>query len=152
MTEAEPETIISAAKKSGAHDMILSLPKGYETPVGTPGIGGLSAGQRQLVGLARAVFGDPVLIILDEPTANLDPTAVYQTVSHLNSMAKAGTIIVVATHDVKLIQATSNVLVVREGGVMAADTKRYLEASKPQTRGTKAANQSTRLQAVGAIA
>ena len=96
------------------------------------------------------MFGNPVLIILDEPTANLDPTAVYRTVSHLNSLANSGTIIIAATHDIKLIQATSSVLVVKEGGVMSADTKRYLEASNPKNRTLKAANKSTPLQAVGA--
>ena len=150
MSDAAPEDIIEAAKKSGAHDMILALPKGYETQVGTPGIGGLSAGQRQLIGLARAVFGNPVLIILDEPTANLDPAAVHRTVSHLNNIAKSGTIIIAATHDIKLIQATSNVLVVKEGGVMSADTRRYLEAINPKNKTPRAANKTTSLHAVGA--
>jgi len=149
MTDAAPADIIEAAKKSGAHDMILGLPKGYETQVGTPGIGGLSAGQRQLVGLARAVFGNPVLIILDEPTANLDPAAVFRTVSHLNSLAKSGTIVIAATHDLKLIQATSNVLVVKAGGIMSADTRRYLEVANPQKKSPKAANKRGPLHAVG---
>ena len=150
MSDAAPEDIIEAAKRSGAHDMILALPKGYETQVGTPGIGGLSAGQRQLIGLARAVFGNPVLIILDEPTANLDPAAVHRTVSHLNNIAKSGTIIFAATHDIKLIQATSNVLVVKEGGVMSADTRRYLEVINPKNKTPRAANKTTSLHAVGA--
>jgi len=153
MTDADPADIIDAAKKVGAHEMILTLPKGYETSVGIAGIGGLSAGQRQLVGLARAVFGNPVLIILDEPTANLDPVTANRTIAHLHTLAKSGAVIIAATHDVKLIQATSNVLVVKEGGVMSADTKRYLDAaSKSRTNPVKAANQQTHLQAVGASA
>jgi len=113
--------------------MILSLPQGYETPVGIAGIGSLSAGQRQLIGLARAFFGNPVMILLDEPTANLDPTAVYHAISNLNKMAKTGVIILTATHDPKLIAATSSVMVVRDGGILTADTKQYLLASKPKT-------------------
>lgn len=148
MTEAEPANIIDAAKKAGAHDMILSLPKGYETPVGVPGVGSLSAGQRQLIGLSRALFGNPVIILLDEPTANLDPTAVYQAISNLNKIAKSGSIILTATHDPKLIAATQSVMVVREGGILTADTKQYIQASKP-----KAANApAQQLRSVGANA
>jgi len=148
MTQSEAEPIIEAAMKAGAHDMILGLPQGYETPVGTAGIGSLSAGQQQLIGLARAFFGNPVMILLDEPTANLDPTAVYSAISNLNKMAKAGTIILTATHDSKLIHATTSVIVVREGGILTADTKQYLQASKP-----KAANApAQKLRTVGAIA
>lgn len=133
MSEAPSETIIEAAKKAGAHEMILSLPKGYETDVGRAGITSLSAGQRQLIGLARALFGQPVLILLDEPTANLDPTAVYHAISNLNKLAKSGVMVVAATHDIKLIQATKNVMVVREGGILSADTQQYLQASRPKS-------------------
>jgi len=148
MSKAEPEQIIEAAKKAGAHEMILSLAQGYETPVGTAGIGSLSAGQRQLIGLARALFGNPVVILLDEPTANLDPTAVYHAISNLNKVAKSGAIILTATHDLKLIAATQSVMVVREGGILTADTKQYIQASRP-----KPANASAQpLRTVGAIA
>lgn len=148
MTECNPEEIIKAAQKAGAHEMILSLPKGYETEVGKSGITSLSAGQRQLIGLARALFGQPVLILLDEPTANLDPTAVYHAISHLNKIAESGVMIIAATHDIKLIQATKSVMVVREGGVFNADTRQYLNASKP-----KSSNQNIQsLRPVGASA
>lgn len=148
MTDCEAEDIIEAAKKAGAHDMILSLPQGYETPVGIAGIGSLSAGQRQLIGLARALFGNPVMILLDEPTANLDPAAVYVAISNLNKVARSGAIILTATHDPKLISATQSVIVVREGGILTADTKQYIQASKP-----KAANApAQQLRTVGANA
>lgn len=137
MSECTPEEIIEAAKKAGAHEMILSLPDGYETSVGVAGIGSLSAGQRQLIGLARALFGNPVIILLDEPTANLDPTAVYHTISNLNKVAQSGSIVLTATHDLKLISATQSVMVVREGGILTADTKQYIEASKPKAANTK---------------
>jgi len=89
-----------------------------------------------------------VLDLCDEPTANLDPTAVYHAISNLNKMAKTGVIILTATHDPKLIAATSSVMVVRDGGILTADTKQYLLASKP-----KAANAPAKpLRTVGAIA
>jgi len=94
MKDVEPENIIAAAKVAGAHEMILALPQGYETQVGVPGIGSLSAGQRQMIGMARALFGKPVLLLLDEPTANLDPASVHQTINRLNAVAKAGTLVV----------------------------------------------------------
>jgi len=150
MTQSEPSEIIEAAKKAGAHEMILSLPKGYETPVGLTGVGSLSAGQRQLIGLARALFGSPVLIVLDEPTANLDPAAVLHTLTHLKAAAKAGTIILAATHDPKLVAATQSVLVVKEGGLLTADTPQYLQALRSQAAPKAANAPAQKLRTVGA--
>lgn len=120
MSNAEPEPIIAAAKKAGAHDMILSLPKGYETPLLLAGDTGLSAGQRQMIGLARALFNNPVLLLLDEPTANLDARAAERVIDNLKLAAVEGAIVVTATHDRTLIAATENMLVLKNGGVMAA--------------------------------
>ena len=126
--------------------MILRLPNGYETPVGVPGAGSLSAGQRQLIGLSRALFGNPVLVLLDEPTANLDPATVASTIMRLETAAQSGTIILTSTHDPKLIAATRSILMVREGAILTADTAQYIQSLKPKAANAPAAP----LKAVGA--
>lgn len=142
MGQAEPEAIIEAAQKVGAHEMILSLSKGYETAVGNGN--SLSAGQRQLVGLARAIFGNPVLLLLDEPTANLDSQAAKLTIETLQKLQKDGAIIVAASHDHNLISNSSHILAIRNGAASIANTKQYMKSlqkpaaqitAKPQPAG-----------------
>lgn len=128
MGKAEPSEIIEAAKQVGAHEMILSLAKGYETPVGNGN--SLSAGQRQLIGFARAIFGNPVLLLLDEPTANLDAQAAKTIIETLKKLQKNGSIILVATHDNNLISSSTHILAIRNGSVSIANTKDYLKSSQ----------------------
>ena len=136
MSGAEPEAIFSAAKLAGAHEMILALPQGYETPIGMPGTQKLSAGQRQLIGLARALFGNPVLIVLDEPTANLDPEKSREVTQNLVKIAAMDRIIIAATHDSNLIAATQTIMAIKDGTLMTADTRKYLEAKSAQSKPT----------------
>ena len=136
MSGAEPEAIFSAAKLAGAHEMILALPQGYETPIGMPGTQKLSAGQRQLIGLARALFGNPVLIVLDEPTANLDPEKSREVTQNLVKIAAMDRIIIAATHDNNLIAATQSIMAIKDGTLMTADTRKYLEAKSAQSKPT----------------
>ena len=136
MSGAEPEAIFSAAKLAGAHEMILALPQGYETPIGMPGTQKLSAGQRQLIGLARALFGNPVLIVLDEPTANLDPEKSREVTQNLVKIAAMDRIIIAATHDSNLIAATQSIMAIKDGTLMTADTRKYLEAKSAQSKPT----------------
>ncbi|OLF81328.1 hypothetical protein AWH62_01255 [Maricaulis sp. W15] len=135
--DAEPEAVIAAARAAGAHETILALPDGYDTRVG-PGGTHLSAGQRQMIGLARALFGDPVLLLLDEPTANLDAAAAPALVNALRQAAERGAIILAATHDRRVIERAKTVLLVRNGDVMAAPAEQFLKLATGPGAGASA--------------
>ncbi|MEM6267719.1 MAG: ATP-binding cassette domain-containing protein, partial [Pseudomonadota bacterium] len=113
LSNAPPHAIIAAARAAGAHEQILALPDGYESRVGPGGIH-LSAGQRQSIGLARALFGSPVLLILDEPTSNLDDLAATRVVSAIATRVAEGGIALVATHDPRLLLRATKVLELAE--------------------------------------
>ncbi|WP_412545484.1 type I secretion system permease/ATPase [Maricaulis sp. MIT060901] len=122
----DDEAVLNAAKAAGAHEMILGLPDGYDTPVGPGGVN-LSAGQKQLVGLARALFGAPVLLVLDEPTANLDSASASNLIKSVKAIAEAGAVVIISTHDRRVIEQSTTVLLLRNGAVLAAPADQYLK-------------------------
>ena len=116
--DARDEDIIAAAILAQAHEMILSLPAGYQTEIGRDG-SKLSGGQRQRIGLARAFFGNRKLILLDEPNANLDPDGEEALCSAVQQAKASGAALVIVTHRPRLLTIADAVLLLRDGTQLA---------------------------------
>ncbi len=112
----DPEGVISAAKQASAHDMILSLPEGYDTVLSATS-SKLSGGQMQRIGLARALYGDPVMLILDEPNSNLDHEGNLALNHAIKNMKSAGGIVLVMAHRPAAIQECDLLLMLEQGKV-----------------------------------
>jgi len=113
---ADPDGVIAAALQAGAHEMILSLPAGYDTLVGDRGYA-LSGGQRQRIGLARALYGNPSLVILDEPETGLDREGEKALEYVIAGLKKRNATLIVVAHRPALIQQLDHVLVLVDGQV-----------------------------------
>ena len=116
--EADPNKIVEAAKLANVHDLIMRLPKGYDTPLGENGAR-LSAGQRQRVALARCLFGDPVLFVLDEPNSNLDAEGEAALDRAIRVSMERGAAVVVIAHRPSALASIQQILVLSEGKVAA---------------------------------
>lgn len=152
MGEAEPDEVYEAAKLAGCHEMILRLPNGYETQIGEGGIY-LSGGQRQLIGLARAMFGRPMLVVLDEPNSNLDGDSEAGLIRALERLKAQGTTVVLVSHRPTLVQGVDKVLLLKDGamemfGPRAEVLKRLMAPPRPAE--APAAPQAPRLEGSGA--
>jgi ATP-binding cassette, subfamily C, bacterial len=112
--EPDAAKVVEAAKKAAAHDMILKLPEGYDTRVASVG-GRLSGGQIQRIGLARALYGDPVILILDEPNSNLDNDGSMALNLAIRAMKEAGRAILIMAHRPAAIQECDLLMVMEDG-------------------------------------
>ena len=135
--EAPSDDVVAAAQLAGVHELVLRLPQGYDTKIGSTG-GALSGGQRQRIALARAVFGSPKYLILDEPNSNLDDQGEKELVLALNRIKSSGCTTLVITHRTMILQCVDKMLVLKEGqraafgprnDVLAALTKQQAPAA-----------------------
>ncbi|MEM7545811.1 MAG: type I secretion system permease/ATPase [Pseudomonadota bacterium] len=120
--DIDPEAVVVAAKRAGAHDMILKQPNGYDTPAGPSG-GRLSGGQRQRIALARALYKDPPVLILDEPNSNLDAQGEAALVTAIKDAKERGRSVVIMAH--------------RPSAIAACDYLLMLEGGQPRAYGPK---------------
>src|SRR5690606_1560774 len=110
----DPEKVIAASRMAGVHEMILQFAAGYDTQIGEGG-NSPSGGQRQRIALARAVYGMPALVVLDEPNSNLDETGEEALRGAIGRLREAGKTVVLITHRTSIIAATSKLLLLRDG-------------------------------------
>jgi PrtD family type I secretion system ABC transporter len=135
MGDGPDSAVIEAAKKADVHEMILDLPQGYDTEIGDGGAW-LSGGQRQRIALARALYGDPKLLVLDEPSSSLDTTAENRLIQTLAALRGKVTVVLV-THRLNLLGLADKVLLLRAGAVEAFGPRDEIMArlSRPATDG-----------------
>jgi ATP-binding cassette subfamily C protein/ATP-binding cassette subfamily C protein EexD len=135
MADPDPELAFEAARLAGCHEMILRLPQGYDTEIGDGGQH-LSGGQRQLIGLARALYGAPKLVVLDEPNSNLDGDAEQALIRGIEALKRRGVTVVLVSHRPTLVQGVDKVLLMRDGAVEAFGPraevlKRLVQQARP---------------------
>ena len=118
MGTPDADAVVAAAKVAGVHELILRLDNGYDTEIGGAGMV-LSGGQRQRIALARAVYGNPRLLVLDEPNANLDQEGERALLHALQAMKAAGACVVAVSHRPSILRVADQVMIV-EGGVIKA--------------------------------
>ena len=116
--ELDSERIVKAAQRAGVHELILRMPLGYETPIGEGGAT-LSGGQRQRIALARALYGNPALVVLDEPNANLDDAGDAALIAALRALKEERCTVFVMTHRINVLAVVDAVMVMAGGTIQS---------------------------------
>jgi ABC-type branched-subunit amino acid transport system ATPase component len=131
--------VVAAAMSIKLHEQILALPQGYETPIGQAGHA-LTGGQRQRIAIARAMYGDPPFVVMDEPNSNLDEDGERALVSLVRELQKRGALVVFSSHRPMLVGTASHALVLKDGqtaayGALRDVLARLKEGSAPAIPG-----------------
>ncbi len=120
--QVNPEKVIEAAKMCGAHEMILRFQDGYDSDIGSAG-SNLSGGQKQRIGLARAFYGNPKLVVLDEPNANLDEAGELALASALAEARKKKITVIVISHRPSVLSEVDKIMVIQDGAIASFGSK-----------------------------
>ncbi len=137
-SEVNSEKVIEAAMKAGVHEMILRLPEGYDTVIGSGAVV-LSGGQRQRIGLARAIYDNPVFVVLDEPNSNLDEQGELALLKTVEELKQSGTTVVIITHRPNILKVTNKILIMNSGKIERyASTEEILGAVAKQNQAAQA--------------
>lgn len=129
--ELDPEQVVNAARMADVHELILRLPQGYDTPIGAEG-GNLSQGQRQRIGLARALYGNPVVVVLDEPNSNLDEQGELALSQALQRLKEKQVTVIVITHRSNVLANVNKLLILNDGLVSVYGSKDQVIAQLQQ--------------------
>ena len=133
--ELDSAKIVDAAKRAGVHDMILGLPQSYETRLGPDTGAPLSGGQRQRIALARALYGNPVLVVLDEPNSSLDSAGERALAEAIERMKRLGTSVVLISHRSKILRQANHLLMLSHGTAAFLENWQQLPIEPTQPRG-----------------
>ncbi|HCF2761831.1 TPA: type I secretion system permease/ATPase [Pseudomonas aeruginosa] len=147
----DPEKVVQAAQIAGVHEMILLLPEGYDTVIGSDGVN-LSGGQRQRIGLARALYGIPKVILLDEPNSNLDEVGERALAHAIQYLKQAGSTVFVITHRTSILSQLDRLLVMQNGAIIMYGPRDQVmeELNKQQLAAQKQAQVSAGTAQAGA--
>lgn len=136
--EADPQAIVAAAMEAGVHELVLRLPEGYDTRLGDRGAG-LSGGQKQRIALARALFGQPRLVVLDEPNSNLDEAGDQALLRCVQRLRERRCTTVLITHRPAALAQANKLLVMQDGRLQMFGPREQLLATLARARAGGAA-------------
>lgn len=129
--DIEADRVVEAARRAGIHDMVLTLPQAYDTPLIGGGVA-LSAGQQQRIGIARAIYGCPKIVVLDEPNANLDMAGEAALMTTLLQLQRDGCTVVLVTHRTNVLQTVQKIAIIAGGKLATYGPREEILAAMAQ--------------------